>query len=51
MDLDIKGNRKWKYQNISCISCKDETEAETQNNFLKCKKLNEDTLDTYKNIK
>ena len=40
-DLDIRGNRKWKYDRISCISCNDETKPEIQSHLMVCEKLRE----------
>ena len=37
-DIDVKGNRKWKYEDISCSSCKMNVE-ETQFQILNCKFL------------
>ena len=38
-DVNIKGNNRWKYQDISCISCKDKNTIETQRHLLYCVKL------------
>ena len=37
-DIDIKGNKRWKYEDISCKSCKTQTD-ETQIHILFCKYL------------
>ena len=37
-DIDVKGNRRWKYENISCISCKKDID-ETQVHLLECEYL------------
>ena len=38
-DIDIRGNRKWKYQDIHCISCQIKTEVENTEHILNCKTL------------
>ena len=38
-DLDVKVNRKWKYDDITCRSCKDQTKPETQQHVICCKSL------------
>ena len=37
-DIDIKGNRRWQYEDISCSSCNMNIE-ETQFHLLNCKYL------------
>ena len=37
-DMDIKGNNRWKYQDISCSSCQRNID-ETQYHILNCKFL------------
>ena len=37
-DLELKGNKKWKYENIICNNC-DENSIETQRHILFCKPL------------
>ena len=37
-DLDIRGNRKWKYKNITCISC-EENIIENTRHLFECEKL------------
>ena len=37
-DIDIKANRKWKYSDIFCISCKNGSN-ETQVHLLECETL------------
>ena len=34
-DIDIRGNRKWKYQDISCISCQNTEIIESQEQYFK----------------
>ena len=34
----MRSNRKWKYENLSCVSCKENVE-ETQSHVLICKEL------------
>ena len=38
-DLDVKANRRWKYDDITCRSCKDQTKLETQQHVICCKSL------------
>ena len=38
-DIDIRANRPWKYDDIFCISCKDQSEDETGIHILACKEL------------
>ena len=38
-DLDVKANRRWKYDDITCRSCKDQTKPETQQHVICCKSL------------
>ena len=37
-DIDVRGNRKWKYSNISCLSCTGNIE-ESQDHILLCEGL------------
>ena len=37
-DINIRGNQRWKYENIYCISCKENIE-ETQEHILYCQFL------------
>ena len=37
--LDVKANRSWKYEDITCRSCKDQTKLETQRHVISCKSL------------
>ena len=37
-DIQIKGNHRWKFQDISCFSCKQNTEK-TQEHLLHCSYL------------
>ena len=39
-DIDLKANFKWKYEQSSCVSCK-ENVAETNEHLLFCEKLTE----------
>ena len=46
-DLNVKGNQRWKHQDISCLSCKKQ-EDETQCHLLFCKDLiGKNSLVTY----
>ena len=45
-DIDLRGNRKWKYKEIFCISCKEENKIETQKHIIECNKLNETDNET-----
>ena len=38
-DLDVKANRTWKYDNLTCKSCKNPGLIETQQNILTCQSL------------
>ena len=38
-DLDVKANRRWKYDNLTCRSCNDVTQIETQEHVLCCNSL------------
>ena len=47
-DLDVKANRRWKYEDITCRSCKDQTKLETQQHVICCKSLvNRNMKSTY----
>ena len=37
-DIDVKGNRRWQYENITCFSCNSNLD-ETQQHILLCKTL------------
>ena len=41
-DLDLRGNRKWKYSDTGCISCKSEI-TETQKHLFECRVLRNGT--------
>ena len=38
-DLDVKANRRWKYDDITCRSFKDQTKLETQQHVICCRSL------------
>ena len=38
-DLDVKDNRRWKYDDLICRSCNDQTKIETQQHVICCKFL------------
>ena len=38
-DIDVKGNRTWKYDNLTCRGCQDQKEIENQEHILLCKNL------------
>ena len=38
-DIDTRGNRKWKYEEIYCISCNDISQVETTEHILCCSTL------------
>ena len=38
-DIDVRANRPWKYDDIFCISCKDQSKEETRIHILACKEL------------
>ena len=38
-DIDVKGNRTWKYDNLTCRGCQDPNEIENQEHVLLCKNL------------
>ena len=47
-DVDVKGNRRWKYENILCQSCNEPNQIETQQHILNCQVLvNRNMLITY----
>ena len=37
--VNVKGNNRWKYNNISCVSCKSVNIPETQKHILECMEL------------
>ena len=44
-DIDLRGNRKWKYAETHCIACKDKNIQETGFHILECKVLCERSQD------
>ena len=38
-DIDVKANRRWKYENINCLECNEPNQIETQEHVLCCKAL------------
>ena len=38
-DIDVKANRTWKYENITCRSCNKPNQIENQEHILSCKTL------------
>ena len=38
-DIDVKANRTWKYEHITCRSCKKPNQIENQEHILFCKTL------------
>ena len=46
--LDLKSYKKWKFEDILCVACKEK--EETGEEILKCKILNKENKDDYENI-
>ena len=46
--LDLKSYKKWKYDDILCVACKEK--EETGEEILKCNILNKENKDDYENI-
>ena len=44
-DIDLRANRKWKYDETHCIACKDKKVQETGFHLLECKVLCERSQD------
>ena len=38
-EIDVKGNRSWKYENLNCMACKEPNQIENQQHVLLCKAL------------
>ena len=38
-DIDVKENRTWKYENLTCRGCLDPNKIESQQHILLCKNL------------
>ena len=47
-DIEVKANRTWKYENLTCRSCKETNKIETQEHVFLCKNLlNKNSRVTY----
>ena len=39
MDIDVKANRKWKYEDLNCRACNQPNQIENQQHILTCETL------------